>query len=165
MTSTDKYGLCCGGELDTMEHLPLRFPSEMERRKVCVHIYTYSGLSYGATHWHADVEEEDNCFVDHEKEMFLQPWSVREHDHLVGRLWTESCITKIEAEQMVRDILIKHFLPETHYVFVAHDDQGDIYEELGYRVITMYANEARTSTELARQRLAAQYKTTEGRGG
>lgn len=165
MTSTENYSFRSGCEDEELNHLPVRFPNDTERRKVRVYIHSYKGLAYGAIHWYADVEEEDNSYIDHEDKSFRQPWGVWEHEHLRGQKIVRSFLTKTAAEEFVCATLEAFFSPETHWVFVDHDDQGKIYEELGYHVDTMYHDETRTVAEMTRVRLAAQYKTTEGRGG
>ena len=161
----DKYGSRYGGNDEDFKHMPLRFPSDVERRRVRVYIHSYIGIGIGAIHWYADVEEDDNGYLDHEAKKFRTTWDASELEHMKGKRFTFSCLTKTEAEQRVIELLKEHFPPEDYYVFVSHNDDGSAYEELGYQVQTMYLNKERTMAEATRTRMAAMYKTTEGRGG
>ena len=155
---SDEYPMRFGGEIETMEHLPLRFPSKTERRKVKVYSHSYIGLAIDAIHWYADISEEDNCYVDDENETMLSPWGVWEHDHLIGRRDLTPFLSKIAAEQYVCEVLKEHYSPDTHYVYVDHDDKGTIYEELGFLVDTMYLDEGESMRQAVRRGLAARYK-------
>ena len=165
MTSTEKYGSRCGGEDAELNHLPLQFPSDIERRKVTVYIHSYKGLSFGAIHWYAEVEEDDNAYVDHEDQSFRRPWGVWELPHLRGYKETCSVATKTEAQAVVLEILAERFTPETHYIYVRHNDpgEGQVYRDLGYEVDLMYPDKLRSQSEFVRQRMACRYRTTEGR--
>ena len=152
------YGAYFGGEIETMEHLPLLFPSDTLRRKVRIYIHSYIGMSFGAVHWYADLTEEDNCYVDHEAKKYRAPWGVWEHDHLRGRQHKKSFKSKAEAQEWACEVLKEHYSPDDYYVFVDFDSRGNIYRELGFVVDTMYLSDEEEMAEGVRRGLAARYK-------
>lgn len=95
----------------------------VRKRRVKIRLYTYSGTSFGATHWYADVDEEKNPIwcrrveFPYEKEAhWKELWDDREGE---GKRISGHLSTREEALAWAEATCAEEFSPVTHEFYMA----------------------------------------------
>jgi hypothetical protein len=114
-----------GGYLKEIKGMHMRrFPGG--KRVVKVSISTWIGMSFGAKHWYADIQEEFNPLWDKNEHAWRECW-----DDFIGqgKKFHRNCLSEAEAVSWCAKMIPKHFKPSLHklqYDTMGHHTLGKI---------------------------------------
>jgi hypothetical protein len=119
-----------GGHLAEVRPQPpvRRFPHKGCKRIVDVSISSWVGISLGARHTYAKVEEAHNAVWDGRDDgglhspRWTEPWDDREGR---GREFQKDCLTREEAHAYIASIVKRHFSSKTRYEIRSDWNAGD----------------------------------------